>query len=97
MTERLFCDLAAPLVFNKVVAAFFGTPSNPKAAEEAKALLVKALGILDNFWCKEGLFLCGAEEISIADLIISCELSQLKVIITLNFFSLQTLPRGELC
>ena len=89
--------MAAPLVFNKVMAAFFEAPSNPKAAEEGKALLVKSLGILDSFWCKEGPFLCGAEEISIADLIISCELSQLKVIITLNFFSLQTLPRGELC
>ena len=84
------------LVYNKVVAALFGAPLDPKGVEEAKALLEKALGILDNFWCKEGPFLCGAEEISIADLIISCELSQLKVIITLNFFSLQTLPRQEL-
>lgn len=73
-------------MFNKVIASFFGAPSNPKAAEEAKALLVKALNMLDGFWCKEGPFLCGSKEVSIADLVISCELMQLKVIITLNFF-----------
>lgn len=68
-----------------MVASFFGPPANPKAAEEAKALLVKALDMLDGFWCKEGPFLCGSKEVSIADLIIACELTQLKVIITLNF------------
>jgi hypothetical protein len=74
--------VAAGLVYNQVVAALVGDSLNPKAAEEGKALLVKSLGILDDFWCKEGPFLCGAEEVSIADLVISCELTQLKVIIT---------------
>lgn len=85
------------MVYNKVVAPLLGAPLNLKLAEEGKALLVKALGILDGFWLKEGPFLCGAEEVSIADLVISCELTQLKVIITSNlnyFFSLQILPRG---
>lgn len=85
------------MVYNKVVAPLLGAPLNLKLAEEGKALLVKALGILDGFWLKEGPFLCRAEEVSIADLVISCELTQLKVIITSNlnyFFSLQILPRG---
>jgi hypothetical protein len=70
------------LVVNQVVAPLLGNPLNPKAAAEGKALLVKALGILDGFWCKEGPFLCGAEEVSIADLAVSCDLMHLKVIIT---------------
>jgi hypothetical protein len=74
--------VAAGLVYNQVVAALVGDSLNPKAAAEGKALLVKSLSILDDFWCKEGPFLCGAEEVSIADLVISCELTQLKVIIT---------------
>lgn len=72
---------ATALVFNKVVASvFMGAPSNPKAAEEGKALLVKALDMLDGFWCKEGPFLCGSKEVSIADLIIACELTELKLL-----------------
>jgi len=71
---------ASGLVYNQVVAALVGDSLNPKAAAEGKALLVKSLGILDDFWCKEGPFLCGAEEVSIADLVISCELTQLKML-----------------
>jgi hypothetical protein len=32
-----------------------------------------------HLWCKDGPFLCGAEEISIADVQLACEMSQLKV------------------
>jgi len=54
-------------------------PADPDYEEEKKALAY-TLKMLDTFWLKDGKFMTGLEEISIADLSACCELMQLQFI-----------------
>ncbi|KAJ0715148.1 putative glutathione transferase [Helianthus annuus] len=62
------------VIVNNVMLPLNGIPSNPKAAEEAEKTLEKALTVLETFWLKDGPFLVGRSQPSIADLNLVSEL-----------------------
>ncbi|XP_076897565.1 glutathione S-transferase T1-like [Bidens hawaiensis] len=66
------------LVFNSILAPLNGLPSNPQAAKEGEKLLVKSLGKLEDYWLKDGRFLVGSLQPSIADISLVCEIMQLE-------------------
>lgn len=68
----------ARLVFHTVIAPRLGWPVNKAIADEGKDILQQSLYTLDSYWLQGGkvLFLCG-QQISIADLLMACELEQL--------------------
>nr|XP_043634020.1 glutathione S-transferase T1-like [Erigeron canadensis] len=66
------------LVFNSILAPVNGFPSNPRAAKEGEKILLKSLSKLETFWLKDGRFLVGSSQPSIADLSLVCEIMQLE-------------------
>lgn len=70
----------ATYVFNSRLAAVFGLPLNPQAAAEAEKCLISSLSTIESFWLEDsGKFLLGANQPSIADLSLVCEIMQLEV------------------
>ncbi|KAM3289814.1 glutathione S-transferase T1 [Capsicum chacoense] len=70
---------SAGYVFNSVLAPAFGRPLNPQAAAEAKKLLSASLATIDTYWLqKDGSFLLGNSQPSLADLSLVCEIMQLE-------------------
>uniref|UniRef100_A0A2C9WBR6 glutathione transferase n=1 Tax=Manihot esculenta TaxID=3983 RepID=A0A2C9WBR6_MANES len=72
---------AATYVFNSRLAAVFGLPLNPQAAAEAEKCLISSLSTIESFWLEDsGKFLLGANQPSIADLSLVCEIMQLELL-----------------
>ncbi|KAK9716559.1 hypothetical protein RND81_06G241800 [Saponaria officinalis] len=68
-------------VFNTVLAAAFGRPSNPQAAKEGEKILISSLAKIETVWLKgSGKFLLGSYQPSIADLSLVCEIMQLEIL-----------------
>ncbi|XP_076897767.1 glutathione S-transferase T1-like isoform X1 [Bidens hawaiensis] len=74
----LYVLLSVGLVFNSILAPLNGLPSNSQAAKEGEKLLIKSLSKLDDFWLKDGRFLVGSLQPSIADISLVCEIMQLE-------------------
>ncbi|GJV34685.1 glutathione S-transferase T1-like protein [Tanacetum coccineum] len=68
------------LVFNTTLGPLKGLPQNAEAAKEGEKLLVKSLTKLENFWLKDGRFLVGSSQPSIADISLVCEIMQLELL-----------------
>ncbi|KAM0046160.1 putative glutathione transferase [Helianthus debilis subsp. tardiflorus] len=68
------------VVMNNVIYPLKGIPSNPQAAEEAEKTLEKALTVLETFWLKDGPFLVGRSQPSIADLNLVSEVMALEIL-----------------
>ncbi|XP_059285993.1 glutathione S-transferase T1-like [Lycium ferocissimum] len=72
---------SALYVFNTVLAPAFGLPVNPQAAAEDKKVLSASLATIDTFWLqKDGSFLNGNSQPSLADLSLVCEIMQLEFV-----------------
>ncbi|TMW87327.1 glutathione S-transferase T1-like [Solanum pennellii] len=70
---------SAGYVFNTILAPAFGLPLNPQAAAEGKNLLSASLATIDTYWLqKDGSFLLGNSQPSLADLSLVCEIMQLE-------------------
>ncbi|KAJ0715151.1 putative glutathione transferase [Helianthus annuus] len=67
-------------IVNNAILPQNGLPSNPQAAEEAVKTLEKALTILETFWLKDGPFLVGRSQPSIADLNLVSEVMELELL-----------------
>ncbi|GJT18720.1 glutathione S-transferase T1-like protein [Tanacetum coccineum] len=68
------------VIINTVLGPLNGLPSSPQAAEEAEKILAKSLSILEDFWLKDGPFLVGRSQPSIADLNLVCEIMELELL-----------------
>uniref|UniRef100_A0A0C9RU40 TSA: Wollemia nobilis Ref_Wollemi_Transcript_12956_937 transcribed RNA sequence n=1 Tax=Wollemia nobilis TaxID=56998 RepID=A0A0C9RU40_9CONI len=68
------------VIVNNVLLPLNGLPSNAQAAEEAEKTLVKALTILETYWLKDGPFLTGRSQPSIADLNLVSEVMELQLL-----------------
>nr|GEY80079.1 glutathione S-transferase T1-like [Tanacetum cinerariifolium] len=68
------------VIINTILGPLNGLPINPQAAEEAEKTLVKALSIIEDFWLKDGPFLVGRSEPSIADLNLVSEVMELELL-----------------
>ncbi|XP_071726420.1 glutathione S-transferase T1-like [Rutidosis leptorrhynchoides] len=66
------------LVFNSVLGPLNGLPSKPEAAIEGEKILMKSLSKLETVWLKDGRFLVGSSQPSIADISLVCEVMQLE-------------------
>ncbi|KAF3630127.1 Glutathione S-transferase T3 [Capsicum annuum] len=74
---------SAGYVFNSVLAPAFGLPLNPQAAAEGKKLLSASLATIDTYWLqKDGRFLLGNSQPSLADLSLVCEIMQLEEVMS---------------
>ncbi|KAL4592888.1 hypothetical protein LXL04_005895 [Taraxacum kok-saghyz] len=71
---------AAGFVFNAILAPLNGLPSSPQAGKEAEKILMKSLSKLETFWLKDGRFLVGSSQPSIADISLVCEIMQLQLL-----------------
>ncbi|KAI7728094.1 hypothetical protein M8C21_030643 [Ambrosia artemisiifolia] len=70
------------VILNNVIYPLNGIPSNPQAAEEAEKTLEKALVVLETFWLKDGPFLVGRSQPSIADLNLVSEVMALDQLLS---------------
>lgn len=77
----LYVLLSAGLIVNTVLVPLRGLPLNPQATKEAEKTLDKALSILETYWLKDGPFLLGRSQPSIADINLVCEVMELEVTI----------------
>ncbi|PWA63766.1 glutathione S-transferase [Artemisia annua] len=68
------------LLFNTILGQLKGLPLNAEAAKEGEKLLVKSLTKLENFWLKDGRFLVGSFQPSIADISLVCGIMQLELL-----------------
>ncbi|KAJ0480073.1 putative glutathione transferase [Helianthus annuus] len=68
------------VIVNNVLLPLNGVPSNPQLAKEAEKTLEKALTILETFWLKDGPFLAGRSQPSIADLNLVSEVMELELL-----------------
>ncbi|KAK1436221.1 hypothetical protein QVD17_01999 [Tagetes erecta] len=68
------------VIVNNVLLPLNGQPFNAQAAEEAEQTLVKALTIIETFWLKDGPFLVGRSQPSIADLNLVSEVMELQLL-----------------
>lgn len=76
--QLLLCS--ARYVFSSTLATAFGLPLNPKAAAEAEKVLLASLDKIESFWLqRNGRFLLGSSQPSIADISLVCEIMQLEV------------------
>ena len=73
--------LSVGVIINTVLGPLNGLPINPQATEEAEKTLVKSLSIIEDFWLKDGPFLVGRSQPSIADLNLVSEVMELEVTI----------------
>ncbi|KAJ8538647.1 hypothetical protein K7X08_029943 [Anisodus acutangulus] len=68
-------------VLNSTLAPAIGWPLNPQAAAQGEKVLLASLSTIDTFWLqKDGSFLLGNSQPSIADLSLVCEIMQLEVL-----------------
>ncbi|OIT36614.1 PREDICTED: glutathione S-transferase T1-like [Nicotiana attenuata] len=68
-------------VLNSTLAPALGLPLNPQAAAEGEKVLSASLAKIDTYWLqKDGSFLLGNSQPSIADLNLVCEIMQLEVV-----------------
>lgn len=68
------------LCWNRAIAPARGLPANSAMADAAEALLRGALKDLVRVWLADGRWLCAAAQPTIADLLIACELEQLRLL-----------------
>ncbi|KAL7597214.1 hypothetical protein Lser_V15G27662 [Lactuca serriola] len=71
---------AAGLVFNSILAPVNGMRSYPQIIIQAEEILLRSLSKLENVWLKDGSFLGGSTQPSIADLSLACEVMQLELL-----------------
>ncbi|KAK6783308.1 hypothetical protein RDI58_021105 [Solanum bulbocastanum] len=72
---------AAGYTFNTVLAPAFGLALNPKAAAKYEKVLLESLAKIESVWLqREGRFLLGSGQPSIADLSLVCEIMQLEIL-----------------
>ncbi|PWA92606.1 Glutathione S-transferase/chloride channel, C-terminal [Artemisia annua] len=83
------------LLLNSIVGQIKGNPPNVEAAKEGEKLLVKSLTKLENFWLKDGQFLVGSSQPSIADISLVCEIMQLECLGKLSLRSLSAICEGK--
>ncbi|XP_009796155.1 glutathione S-transferase T1-like [Nicotiana sylvestris] len=68
-------------VLNSTLAPALGLPLNPQAAAEGEKILSASLAKIDTYWLqKDGSFLLGNSQPSIADLNLVCEIMQLEFV-----------------
>ncbi|XP_009599399.1 glutathione S-transferase T1 [Nicotiana tomentosiformis] len=68
-------------VLNSTLAPALGLPLNPQAAAEGEKVLSASLAKIDTYWLqKDGSYLLGNSQLSIADLNLVCEIMQLEVV-----------------
>ncbi|KAG5593183.1 hypothetical protein H5410_043697, partial [Solanum commersonii] len=71
----------AGYTFSSVLAPAFGLALNPKAAAKYEKVLLASLAKIESFWLqREGRFLLGSGQPSIADLSLVCEIMQLDIL-----------------
>ncbi|KAI3707012.1 hypothetical protein L6452_25167 [Arctium lappa] len=70
---------SAGLIFNTYVAPVKGLPSYPQVTKESEQILIRSLSKLEFFWLKDGQFLLGSSQPSIADLCLVCEIMELEL------------------
>lgn len=75
---RCICHNKAPS--RRAIAPVRGLPVNSAVADAAETLLRGALKDLERVWLGKGRWLCGASQPTIADLLIVCELEQLRLL-----------------
>ncbi|XP_076897566.1 glutathione S-transferase T1-like [Bidens hawaiensis] len=68
------------VIVNNVFFPLNGLPYNAQAAEEAEKTLEKALTVLETYWLKDGPFLVGRSQPSIADLNLVSEVMELQLL-----------------
>ncbi|XP_076897567.1 glutathione S-transferase T1-like [Bidens hawaiensis] len=68
------------VIVNNVIFPLNGLPSNAQATEEAEKTLEKALTVLETYWLKDGPFLVGRSQPSIADLNLVSEVMELQLL-----------------
>lgn len=71
---------SAEFVFNTVLGSKRGIPSSPEKVKESEKILLRSLSKLENFWLKDGRFLVGSSQPSIADISLVCEVMQLELL-----------------
>ncbi|KAI7737210.1 hypothetical protein M8C21_012310 [Ambrosia artemisiifolia] len=71
---------SAGLVFNTLLAQLDGHHSYPQVVNQAEGILLKSLSMLEKFWLKDGRFLVGGSQPSIADISLVCEIMQLELL-----------------
>ncbi|XP_016501229.1 glutathione S-transferase T1 [Nicotiana tabacum] len=68
-------------VLNSTLAPALGLPLNPQAAAEGEKVLSASLAKIDTYWLqKDGSYLLGNSQLSIADLNLVCEIMQLEFV-----------------
>ncbi|XP_023752054.1 glutathione S-transferase T1 isoform X2 [Lactuca sativa] len=71
---------AAGLVYTTILAPLNGLRSFLQIVIQAEEILLKSLSELENVWLKDGTFLGGISQPSIADLSLACEVMQLELL-----------------
>jgi len=72
---------ASTLVFERLFKGNDAAAESDSGVRDALALLQAALRQLDAVWlAAPGRFLCGAQQLSIADLVLACEVAQLRLL-----------------
>ncbi|KAI3716760.1 hypothetical protein L1987_67872 [Smallanthus sonchifolius] len=71
---------SAGLVFNTLLAQLDCHQSYPQVVNQAEGILLRSLSRLENFWLKDGRFLVGGSQPSIADISLVCEIMQLELL-----------------
>ncbi|KAI7728095.1 hypothetical protein M8C21_030644, partial [Ambrosia artemisiifolia] len=71
---------AAGVVFNTLLAPLSGIRSYPQVIIQVEEILLRALSKLEHSWLKDGPFLNGNSQPTIADLLLACEVMQLELL-----------------
>ncbi|KAK1436223.1 hypothetical protein QVD17_02001 [Tagetes erecta] len=71
---------AAGFIFNTVLAPLSGIHSYPQVIIQVEEILLRSLSKLEHVWLKDGPFLAGNSQPSIADLLLACEIMQLELL-----------------
>ncbi|CAH1451418.1 unnamed protein product [Lactuca virosa] len=71
---------SAGLVFNTILAHNDSHHAYPQVVNQAEGILKKSLNTLETFWLKDGRFLVGSSQPSIADISLVCEIMQLQLL-----------------
>ncbi|CAH1451420.1 unnamed protein product [Lactuca virosa] len=71
---------AGGLVFHSILAPVNGMRSYPEILIQTEEILLRSLSKLENVWLKDGRFLGGSTQPSIADLSLACEVMQLELL-----------------
>ncbi|KAI3822209.1 hypothetical protein L1987_09795 [Smallanthus sonchifolius] len=71
---------AAGFIFNTLLAPLNGFRSYPQVIIQVEEILLRSLSKLEHIWLKDGPFLAGNSQPSIADLLLACEIMQLELL-----------------